>query len=104
VVTSVAAAIKKARDVINQVDETAAAIAAAMEEQSAATGEIARNVEQASEGSTDVHRSVADVRAVTQETEQAANQLLGSTTDMASQSRHFAEELSGFLGALRKVI
>lgn len=104
VVGSVASAIKNARDVINQVDETAAAIAAAMEEQSAATGEIARNVEQASEGSGDVHRSVADVRAVTQETEQAATQLLGSTTDMASQSRLFAEELSGFLGALRKVI
>jgi methyl-accepting chemotaxis protein len=103
-VGSVATAIKKARDVINQVDETAAAIAAAMEEQSAATGEIARNVEQASEGSTDVHRSVADVRVVTQETEQAATQLLGSTTDMASQSRHFAEELSGFFGELRKVI
>jgi methyl-accepting chemotaxis protein len=103
-VGSVATAIKRARDVINQVDETAAAIAAAMEEQSAATGEIARNVEQASEGSTDVHRSVADVRVVTQETEQAATQLLGSTTDMASQSRHFAEELSGFFGALRKVI
>lgn len=104
VVSSVASAIRNARDVINQVDETASAIAAAMEEQSAATGEIARNVEQASQGSSDVSRSVADVRQVTQETEQAAAQLLGSTSEMEQQSRGFAKELTGFLGELRKVI
>lgn len=104
VVSSVASAIRNARDVINQVDETATAIAAAMEEQSAATAEIARNVEQASQGSSEVSRSVGDVRQVTQETEQAAAQLLQSTSQMEAQSRNFANELTGFLGELRKVI
>jgi methyl-accepting chemotaxis protein len=46
-------AIKKIGDTIGRISEIAASIASAVEQQNAATGEIARNVQQAAKGSTE---------------------------------------------------
>ena len=54
-------AIKEISGTIGRVSEIAAAIAAAIEQQGAATQEIARNVQQAAIGSTQVATSIADV-------------------------------------------
>ena len=54
-------AIKEISGTIGRVSEIAAAIAAAVEEQGAATQDIARNVQQAAIGSTQVATSIADV-------------------------------------------
>jgi len=50
----------------------ATAIAAAVEQQGAATGEIARNVERAADGTAAVTREIGELRAVAGETDAGA--------------------------------
>src|SRR5262249_50056823 len=55
-------AIKEIGGTIGRVSDIAATIAAAIEEQGAATQEIARNVQQAAQGTNDVASNVAEVK------------------------------------------
>ena len=71
-------AIKEISGTIGRVSEIAAAIAAAIEEQGAATQEIARNVQQAAIGSTQVATSIADVNRGAGDTGSASSQVLSS--------------------------
>lgn len=96
-------AISGISSVINQVDEIAAAIAAAVEEQMAATHEIARNVEQASNGTGEVTENIEGVSALATETEQAANDVHGASSQVQSQSDAMNEFIQGFLQKVRAV-
>ncbi len=62
-------------------DQIAAAIAAAVEQQGAATAEIARNVAQAASGTASVSSTIKDVTATADVTGQAASEVLSSSTD-----------------------
>ncbi|WP_053078439.1 hypothetical protein [Methylobacterium tarhaniae] len=64
-------------------DTIAAGVAAAMEEQKAATREIARNVQQASRGTLAVTEAIAAVRDGAGQTGTAAAQVLGAAQDMS---------------------
>ena len=64
-------------------DEDAAAIAAAVDQQSSATREIARNVEQTAVGTEEVSTNIAGVRQAANDTGSAANQVLASARDLA---------------------
>ena len=66
-------AIKEISGTIGRVSEIAAAIAAAIEEQGAATQEIARNVQQAAIGSTQVATNIADVNRSADDTGSASS-------------------------------
>jgi len=82
------------RDIIQtivEVNEIAGAIAAAVEEQGAATKEIARNVQQAAEGTRQVSSNILGVRQAANATGAAATQVLGA----ASELSHQAEGLTG---------
>ena len=95
------AAIRAIGGTINRVSEIAAAIAAAVEEQGAATQEIARNVQQAAQGSAEVAENIVSVRRAATETGTASAQVLESARALASQSTHLKLEVEKFLANVR---
>ena len=82
---------------IGEIDEIASAIAAAVEEQGAATQEIARNVEQAAAGTTEVTSNITGVNTAADETGQAANQVLEAVGVLSMQSGNLTDQVEGFL-------
>ena len=81
--------------------EILAAIAAAVEEQDAATQEIARNVEQAARGTQQVSGNIAGVTAAAGETGSAASQVLQAARLMAERSHDMRNAVDGFLAGVR---
>ena len=79
---------------IGKINEISASIAAAVEEQDAATQEIARNVEQAAQGTQQVSGNIAGVTSAADETGSAANQVL-HVAQVVADSTQSIERLVG---------
>ena len=94
-------AIKEISGTIGRVSEIAAAIAAAIEEQGAATHEIARNVQQAAIGSTQVATSIADVNRGAGDTGSASSQVLSSAQLLSDENKRLKAEVVKFLATVR---
>ena len=94
-------AIKEISGTIGRVSEIAAAIAAAIEEQGAATQEIARNVQQAALGSTQVATSIADVNRGAGDTGSASSQVLSSAQLLSNENKRLKAEVAKFLATVR---
>jgi len=94
-------AIREIGATIGQIDQIAGIIAAAVEEQGAATQEIARNVQQAAQGTQEVMRNIAGVTQASGEVGTAAERVLGSAGDLAQQSERLKHEVDSFLATVR---
>jgi methyl-accepting chemotaxis protein len=94
-------AIKEIGGTIARVSEIAGAIAAAVEQQGNATQEIARNVQQAAIGSTQVATSIADVNRGAGDTGSASAQVLSSAQMLSSENRRLKAEVDKFLATVR---
>jgi methyl-accepting chemotaxis protein len=86
---------------IGRLNDTTIAIAAAVEEQGAATGEITRNVHQAADGTQNVARNIANVSSAADETGAAAAQVLGSATELSQQAERLRQDVASFVAAVR---
>ena len=86
---------------IREISGMATGIAAAVEEQGAATQEIARNVAQAALGTTEVTGNVAGVAGAAEETGAAAGQVLACATELSGQSERLGAEVDRFLAGVR---
>jgi methyl-accepting chemotaxis protein len=86
---------------ITNINQIASAIAAAVEEQNAATQEISRNVQLAAEGTNSVSRNIGTVREAAGETAQAAEGLLSAAELLGSQSEKLRAEVQNFLQSVR---
>ena len=75
-------------DVINRINEIGGSIAAAVEEQSATTGEIARNVHEAAAGSQKVASSILKVNEAASETGATAGQVYSASSELSRESEH----------------
>jgi methyl-accepting chemotaxis protein len=80
---------------IGKIDEIAAAIAAAVEEQGAASQEIARSVQQAAASGTIVFGHIGSVSQSAEETQQTARALLAGAGSLATGVEALQMELSG---------
>jgi methyl-accepting chemotaxis protein len=94
-------AIKEIGGTIGRISEIAAAIAAAVEEQGAATQEISRNVQQAAQGTAQVASNITDVNRGAGETGSASSQVLASAQSLSSESNHLKLEVDKFLTTVR---
>jgi len=94
-------AIKEIGGTIGRISEIAATIAAAVEQQGAATKEIARNVQQAAQGTTQVATNITDVNRGAAETGAASGQVLTSARSLASESNRLKLEMTKFLETVR---
>ncbi len=86
---------------IRLISEISSAIAASVEEQGAATQEIARNVLQAAEGAAQVSGSIAEVNRGATDTGSAAEQVHGAACALLSESNDVKSEVEKFLATVR---
>jgi methyl-accepting chemotaxis protein len=94
-------AIKEIGGTIGRISEIAAAIAAAVEQQGAATQEISRNVQQAAQGTAQVAANITDVNRGASETGSASSQVLSSAQSLSNESNHLKLEVDKFLNTVR---
>jgi methyl-accepting chemotaxis protein len=94
-------AIQGITKTIGEISEISSAIAAAVEEQGAATSEIARNVEQAASGTGEVTANIAMVNQAAAETGQSAGSILEAVGELTSQSTALKGAVETFLGQVR---
>ena len=95
------ASIEQIRNVIGRLGETATTIAAAVEEQSASTQEISRNVHEAAGGAREVSQNIADVQRASSETGQAAGAVLDSAGGLSQRSEELNAKVDQFLAKIR---
>ncbi len=86
---------------INEINQIASAISAAVEQQSAATAEIAQNIQRAANGTTEVSMNIGGVKAAAHETGSAANEVLLTTKALAQEAHGLKNTVSDFLSGLR---
>jgi methyl-accepting chemotaxis protein len=96
-------AIEKVTRTISGINEITAAIAAAVEQQGAATAEISGNVQQAAAGTNEVSSSIGIVRNTAQQTGEAASNVQSDATELAVQARKLDTEVKNFLNQLRTI-
>jgi methyl-accepting chemotaxis protein len=94
-------AIKGISGTIGMLSEISAAIAAAVEEQGAATMEISRNVQQAAAGAEQVSSSVIEVQRGAAETGSASSQVLTAAKSLAQDGDRLKREVAKFLESVR---
>jgi len=92
---------KVAGDAISGIDEKMTAIAAAVEQQRAATTEISRNFQQAAQGTREVTDTIGSVAKLNQETGNAGTVLSDSVKKMSADADHLRVAVEGFLGAVK---
>jgi methyl-accepting chemotaxis protein len=98
---SSAQAIENIAQTINRVSEISTAIAGAVEEQGAATLEIARNAQQAAQGTAEVSSNTSGVTQASQQTSASSTQVLSAASELAKNSEKLRQEVETFLQAVR---
>ncbi|MEO6840131.1 MAG: methyl-accepting chemotaxis protein [Bradyrhizobium sp.] len=94
-------AIKEISGTIERLSEISSTIAAAVEEQGAATQEISRNVQQAAQGTQQVSSNITDVQRGASETGSASSQVLSAAQSLSSDSNRLKLEVGKFLSTVR---
>jgi methyl-accepting chemotaxis protein len=94
-------AIKEISGTIEKLSEISSTIAAAVEEQGAATQEISRNVQQAARGTQQVSSNIVDVQRGASETGSASSQVLSAAQSLSSDSNRLKLEVGKFLHTVR---
>jgi methyl-accepting chemotaxis protein len=95
------AAIEEIGTTISRISDITTMIAVAMEQQDAVTGEIARNIDQAAQGTRQVAANIADVNHGAARTESASTQVLASAKSLSRDSDHLKREVERFLRVVR---
>ncbi|HYD32419.1 MAG TPA: methyl-accepting chemotaxis protein [Azospirillaceae bacterium] len=94
-------AIMEITHTIGEINEISTTIAAAVEEQDAATKEIARNVQQASSGTQEISTNIVGVQQVASGTGKAASQVLEAARELSHQSENLSHEVDRFIHQVR---
>jgi methyl-accepting chemotaxis protein len=98
---NVGRALQSIGDTVVRVRDNGVAIASAVEEQAVATAEISKNVQEAAHGTDNVSRNLIGVSDATQATNAAAQQLLGTARELASQASELRDRMNGFAARVR---
>jgi methyl-accepting chemotaxis protein len=94
-------AIKEIGATIGRISEISSTIAAAVEEQGAATQEISRNVQRAAAGTAEVASNITDVQRGATETGSASSQVLSAAQSLSQESNRLKLEVGKFMGTVR---
>ncbi|MEH6633183.1 MAG: methyl-accepting chemotaxis protein [Halopseudomonas aestusnigri] len=101
-VQQAAEAIRKVTKAVGNMDEITAGIAAAVTEQSSATGEMSRNVRLAADGTNKVSKNIMDVMKASEETGEAAGVVLSSSGQLTNDLEALSQEVDDFMSVIRK--
>ncbi|MGX4773359.1 methyl-accepting chemotaxis protein [Bradyrhizobium guangdongense] len=94
-------AIKEIGDTIARMSEVSSVIAAAVEEQGAATQEISRNIQHAAQGTSDVSANIGEVQRGASETGAASAQVHSAAQSLSQESTRLKSEVARFLDSVR---
>jgi methyl-accepting chemotaxis protein len=94
-------AIREISGTIERLSEISSTIAAAVEEQGAATQEISRNVQQAAQGTQQVSANISDVQRGASETGTASSQVLAAAQSLSGDGNRLKLEVGKFLDTVR---
>lgn len=94
-------ALQQIVSAVAELKELSASLTAAMEQQSTATGEISKSVQEVSVGTGDVARSTALVSASAADTNGRAQEVQAVANDLARGSQRLREEVDAYLRAAR---
>jgi methyl-accepting chemotaxis protein len=101
VTTSAVGAIRNIGNTIGEINEVATAIAAAVEQQGAATREIARNIQHAAGGTSDVSSNIIGVSTASAEAGSAAGEVLSASGALRREADLLRSEIDAFLSNIR---
>ena len=90
------AAIGTISGIIGQINDISSSIAGAVEQQSATTNEMARNVSEAAKGAGDIAKNITTVTEVAQGTSMGASQTMSAATDLARMTAELKQMISKF--------
>jgi len=96
-------AIQEIARTIREMSQISVSIAAAMEEQGAATGEISRNVQEAARGTEQVSGNIIEVRQAAGETGSASAEVLAAAQNLARHSERLGGAVETFLSDMKAV-
>jgi len=94
-------AIKTIGQRIGSIGEIATAVASAVEEQSAATGEISRNVQEAAAGSRNVTETIGGVTATAEEVDRSSGELAAASRGLNDQAAALERFVARFVDDVR---
>jgi methyl-accepting chemotaxis protein len=94
-------AIRGIGEIVHEMDAVSGAISAAVEEQRAATQEIARNVTQAASGAGSAAANIAGVSAAAKSSDAAAGSVLGVARALTEQAVTLRGAVAGFVATVR---
>ena len=86
---------------IHRIKEISASVAAAIEQQNAASTEISRNAQDVSSGTTQVSSAIVGVREASQQAGESAENVLTAAEELSRQSEHLAAEVADFMQRVR---
>ena len=86
---------------VNEVQEVAAAVAAAVEEQDSATKEISRNVEEVATAANEVNENISGVREAASETGESSGRVLTTARSLTEQAEGLKNRVQAFLRDVR---
>jgi methyl-accepting chemotaxis protein len=89
------------RATITTISEIAGAIASSVEQQAAATQEIARNIQEAALGTNQVSGNIGGVQQAASDTGTAAALVLASANDLGRQADELRADVGTFLSNIR---
>jgi methyl-accepting chemotaxis protein len=95
------AAVRGITGTIGRISEIAAGIAHSMEQQGAATREIANNVQQVAASTQEISASTGRVSALAGRTGGEAQRVLGTADTVSAQADQLRAQVDGFLSAMR---
>jgi methyl-accepting chemotaxis protein len=93
--------IKGIGQIIDKMSEIATTVAAAVEEQGAATAEIARNIQQAATGTQNVSHNIEGVSDAANQSGETASDVLQSSDGLAAESEALSNEVGRFLARIK---
>jgi methyl-accepting chemotaxis protein len=94
-------AIRNIGQTIAEINNVSSAIAAAVEQQGAATREIARNIQHAAGGTSEVSSNIVGVSEASLQAGTAANDVLGASGDLRREADILRDEIDVFLSNIR---
>ena len=94
-------AIKEIGVTIGRISEISSAIAAAVEEQGAATQQVSSNVQRAAAGTSEVASNITDVQRGASETGRASTQVLTAAKSLSNESNRLKLEVGKFMNLVR---
>src|SRR6266852_6039672 len=101
VTTSAVSAIRNIGQTIGEINDVSTAIAAAVEQQGAATREIARNIQHAAGGTSEVSSNIVGVSTASAEAGSAASEVLNASGALRREADVLRSEIDAFLSNIR---